>query len=45
MAISTYAELKTAIASWLDREDLTDIIPDFIALSLNLKKSLLLKNN
>ena len=33
MAISTYAELKTAIASWLDREDLTDIIPDFIALT------------
>ena len=33
MAISTYAELKTALASWLDREDLTDIIPDFIALT------------
>jgi hypothetical protein len=33
MAISTYAELKTAIASWLDREDLTDVIPDFIALT------------
>jgi hypothetical protein len=33
MAISTYAELKTAIASWLDREDLTDIIPDFIVLT------------
>jgi hypothetical protein len=33
MAISTYAELKTAIAGWLDREDLTDIIPDFIALT------------
>ena len=33
MAISTYAELKTAIANWLDREDLTDIIPDFIALA------------
>ncbi len=33
MAISTYAELKTSIANWLDREDLTDIIPDFIALA------------
>jgi len=33
MAISTYAGLKTAIASWLDRTDLTDIIPDFIALA------------
>ena len=33
MAISTYSELKTAIASWLDRSDLTDIIPDFIALA------------
>ena len=33
MAISTYAELNTAIASWLDRSDLTDVIPDFIALT------------
>ena len=33
MAISTYAELKTTIAGWLDREDLTDVIPDFIALT------------
>ena len=33
MAISTYAELQTSIASWLDRSDLTDIIPDFIALT------------
>jgi hypothetical protein len=33
MAISTYAELKTSIASWLDRSDLTDIIPDFIVLA------------
>ena len=33
MAISTYAELKTSIASWIDRSDLTDIIPDFISLA------------
>ena len=33
MAISTYAELKTSIANWLDRSDLTDVIPDFIALA------------
>lgn len=33
MAISTYSELKTAIANWLDRSDLTDVIPDFIALA------------
>ena len=33
MAISTYAELKTSIANWLDRSDLTDVIPDFIVLA------------
>lgn len=33
MAISTYAELKTAVASWLNRSDLTTAIPDFIALA------------
>ena len=30
MAITTYAELQTAIADWLDRSDLTSYIPDFI---------------
>lgn len=30
MAISTYAELKTAIANRLHRTDLTDLIPEFI---------------
>ena len=33
MAITTYAELKTAVASWLARDDLTAQIPDFVALA------------
>jgi hypothetical protein len=33
MAITNYAELKTAIADWLNRADLTDQIPDFISLA------------
>ncbi len=33
MAISTFSELKTAVANWLDRSDLTDRIPEFIALA------------
>lgn len=32
MAISTYAELQTAVSNWLDRSDLTSRIPEFIAL-------------
>ena len=32
MAISTYAELQTAVANWLNRDDLTDRIPEFIVL-------------
>jgi hypothetical protein len=32
MALSTYAELQTAIANWLARDDLTVYIPDFITL-------------
>jgi hypothetical protein len=32
MSITTHAELKTAIASWLARSDLADNIPDFITL-------------
>lgn len=31
MAISNYTELKAAVADWLNREDLTVQIPDFIA--------------
>lgn len=33
MAISTYAELQTAVSNWLDRSDLTNRIPEFIALA------------
>lgn len=32
MAISTYSELKAALANWLHDDDLTDRIPEFIAL-------------
>lgn len=33
MPIGTYSELQSAIAGWLNREDLTARIPDFIALA------------
>lgn len=33
MAITTYEELKTAVANWLDRTDLTARIPEFISLT------------
>jgi hypothetical protein len=33
MAISTYAELKTAVAAWLDRTDLTSVLADLVALA------------
>jgi hypothetical protein len=32
MAITTYAELQSAVESWLARDDLTSQIPDFITL-------------
>ena len=32
MAISTYAELQTAVGNWLARSDLTSRIPEFIDL-------------
>ena len=33
MSLDSYANLKTAIANHLDRDDLTDYIPDFIRLA------------
>lgn len=33
MAITTYVELKTAVANWLQRSDLTARIPEFIELA------------
>jgi hypothetical protein len=33
MAIATYGDLKTAVANWLERSDLTAVIPDFISLA------------
>lgn len=33
MAITTYSELKTAVADFLNRDDLTSVIPNFIALA------------
>jgi hypothetical protein len=33
MAISTYTELKSAVADWLNRDDLATVVPTFIALA------------
>lgn len=33
MSITNYGELKTALANWLERDDLTSRIPEFIALA------------
>jgi len=33
MALDTYTNLKTSIADWLNRSDLTAVIPDFITLA------------
>ncbi|MBC7076274.1 MAG: hypothetical protein H5T98_09475 [Syntrophomonadaceae bacterium] len=32
MSISNFTELKAAVANWLERDDLTDRIPEFIAM-------------
>lgn len=33
MALATYSDLQTAVANWLNRSDLTSVIPDFITLA------------
>lgn len=33
MALSTYTELQASIAGWLDRDDLTTRIPDFVTMA------------
>ena len=33
MALSTYTELKSSVADWLNRTDLTSVVPDFISLA------------
>jgi hypothetical protein len=33
MALTTYTELKSSLADWLNRQDLTSTIPDFISLA------------
>jgi|TARA_B100001094_G_scaffold327598_1_gene386183 hypothetical protein len=35
MSITTYDGLKVSVADWLNREDLTSVIPDFIELAEN----------
>jgi hypothetical protein len=33
VAIGTYAQLRTAVAGWINRTDLTSVIPDFVLLA------------
>ena len=33
MALATYSDLKTAVANYLARSDLTAVIPDFVRLA------------
>ena len=33
MALASYSNLKASLADWLNRDDLTSVIPDFISLA------------
>ena len=33
MALANYADLTASVANWLNRTDLTAIIPDFVAMA------------
>tara|TARA_R110000744_G_scaffold273988_1_gene387206 strand:- start:478 stop:1131 length:654 start_codon:yes stop_codon:yes gene_type:complete len=35
MSLSTYSEIKTGVANYLNRDDLTNLVPDFITLTEN----------
>jgi hypothetical protein len=35
MSLSTYSEIKTGVANYLNRDDLTSLVPDFITLTEN----------
>ena len=35
MTLATYSDLKTSVANYLNRDDLTSVIPDFISLTEN----------
>ena len=46
MALATYTELKSSIANYLNRSDLTSTIPDFISLTEGkLNRDLLIRSN
>ena len=38
MAITTYAELQSAVADWLNRDDLTSVIPSLEKLQKEVEK-------
>ena len=43
MAISTYSELQSAVADWLNRTDLTVVIPSFVTLAEAKAQSVMLR--